>query len=103
MFDSTHILKDAGAVTASGFGEVDAGLDGLAERTRKFDIALVLDNSGSMDFDTCGYHRDLSGDPERENMFMEFSGADQVIYKPFDLDDLVASLGRILEESTAAP
>jgi len=47
-----------------GFGDVEAGLDGLVERTNKFDIALVLDNSGSMDYDTCGYHRDVSGDPE---------------------------------------
>jgi hypothetical protein len=47
-----------------GFGDVEAGVDGLVERTRIFDIALVLDNSGSMDYDTCGYHRDVSGDPE---------------------------------------
>jgi hypothetical protein len=47
-----------------GFGDVVAGVNGLVERTHKFDIALVLDNSGSMDYDTCGYHRDVSGDPE---------------------------------------
>lgn len=41
--------------------------------------------------------RDLSADPERENMFMEFSGADQVIYKPFDLDHLVETVGEILQ------
>ena len=41
--------------------------------------------------------RDLSGDPERENMFMEFSGADQVIYKPFDLEQLVDRIGAILD------
>lgn len=47
-----------------GFSDIEAGLDGLAERTNKFDIALVLDSSGSMDYDTCGYIRDVSGDPE---------------------------------------
>ena len=39
--------------------------------------------------------RDLSGDPERENMFMEFSGADHVLYKPFDLEQLVDQVGAI--------
>jgi hypothetical protein len=47
-----------------GFGDIRVGIDGLAERTHLFDIALVLDNSGSMDYDTCGYHRDVSSDPE---------------------------------------
>jgi len=47
-----------------GFGEIESGVDGLAERTRKFDISLVLDNSGSMVYDTCGYYRPVSGDPE---------------------------------------
>ncbi len=47
-----------------GFGKVMVGIEGLAERTHLFDIALVLDNSGSMDYDTCGYHYDVSGDPE---------------------------------------
>ncbi len=39
--------------------------------------------------------RDLSLDPDREKMFKEFSRADMMVYKPFDLDDLlglVASL-----------
>jgi hypothetical protein len=47
-----------------GFGDIEAGLDGLAERTHTFDIALVLDNSKSMDSDTCGYFRDVSDDPD---------------------------------------
>ncbi len=34
--------------------------------------------------------RDLSSDPEREALFMDFSGADEVVYKPYDLEDLVA-------------
>jgi len=47
-----------------GFGEIAVGIDGMAERTHNFDIAIVLDNSGSMDYDTCGYHRDVTADPE---------------------------------------
>ena len=47
-----------------GFGDIAVGIDGMAERTHNFDIALVLDNSGSMDYDTCGYHRDVTGDTE---------------------------------------
>lgn len=48
-----------------GFGEIQAGLDGMAERTRRFDISLVVDNSLSMAYDTCGYDRDLGG-PDSE-------------------------------------
>ncbi len=46
--------------------------------------------------------RDLSAEPEREAMFMEFSGADRVIYKPFDLDDLVRQVGELLDEAPSA-
>jgi len=41
--------------------------------------------------------RDLSSDPEREKIFMDFSGADRAIYKPFDLDDLVRQIRELLE------
>ena len=33
--------------------------------------------------------RDLSSDPEREQMFMNFSQANLIIYKPFAMDDLL--------------
>ena len=32
--------------------------------------------------------RRLDDDPDREKMFMDFSMADGLLYKPFDLDDL---------------
>lgn len=38
--------------------------------------------------------RDLSDDPEREQAFLDFSGANTVIYKPLDFNDV---LGRIKE------
>ncbi len=40
--------------------------------------------------------RDLSAEPDREKMFMDFSGADKVIYKPFDLEDLVRQVDELL-------
>ena len=43
--------------------------------------------------------RDLQGEPDRERMFMEFSGADAVIYKPFEMDDLVQLINRYLRSS----
>jgi DNA-binding response OmpR family regulator len=50
--------------------------------------------------------RDLSFEPERERVLMDFSRADAVIYKPFDLDELAASvahllLGRPIEQEAA--
>lgn len=41
--------------------------------------------------------RDLSLDPDREKMFKEFSRADLVVYKPFDLDDLLALVAKLVE------
>jgi len=40
--------------------------------------------------------RDLSSDPERESMFCEFSQADRTIYKPFDLERVIAEIGNLL-------
>lgn len=42
--------------------------------------------------------RDLSAEPDREKMFMDFSGADRVIYKPFDLDDLAGLVEELLDQ-----
>ena len=40
--------------------------------------------------------RDLSSDPEREKMFLEFSAADLMLYKPFDMHDLLVQMNRLL-------
>lgn len=40
--------------------------------------------------------RDLSDDPERERAFLDFSGADQVMYKPFDSTAVVQRVNEML-------
>ena len=40
--------------------------------------------------------RDLSGDPEREQLFMNFSQADRMMYKPFNIDNLIDEVGTLL-------
>ena len=47
--------------------------------------------------------RDLSLDPEREKMFTEFSRVDMVVYKPFDLDDLLGLVETLTMRRDAAP
>ncbi len=41
--------------------------------------------------------RNLEDDPEREKMFMNFSQADSVVYKPFEMDDLLKHVREILK------
>lgn len=43
--------------------------------------------------------RDLSADPEREQIFMEFSKADHVLYKPFEFDDLFHLVSTLIQEA----
>ena len=40
--------------------------------------------------------RDLSSDPEREQTFIDFSQADLMMYKPFEMDDLLARIDGFL-------
>lgn len=40
--------------------------------------------------------RDLSSEPDREEIFLEFSRADLMLYKPFDLEELVDRIGALL-------
>lgn len=40
--------------------------------------------------------RNLSGDPEREATFREFSHADAIIYKPFEMEDLIEQIRAFL-------
>ena len=40
--------------------------------------------------------RDLSSDPERERMFIDFSRADLMMYKPFEMDELVSRIQELL-------
>ncbi len=44
-----------------GFDTVEVGTPGTAERSDTFDVALVLDKSGSMKFDTCSLYRPADG------------------------------------------
>ena len=41
--------------------------------------------------------RNLEGDPEREKMFMNFSQADIMMYKPFEMDDLMKRVREMLK------
>jgi CheY-like chemotaxis protein len=40
--------------------------------------------------------RNLSNDPEREKMFMDFSEADVMMYKPFEMKKLTEKIGELL-------
>ena len=40
--------------------------------------------------------RDLSSDPEREQLFQDFAKPDRVHYKPFDFDQLLAQIEDVL-------
>ena len=46
--------------------------------------------------------RNLAFEPERERIFLEFSGADLMLYKPFDLEELVERIGDLLAGEPAA-
>jgi CheY-like chemotaxis protein len=40
--------------------------------------------------------RNLKAQPEREQMFMDFSHADEVVYKPFEMEKLIQSIDKLL-------
>lgn len=44
--------------------------------------------------------RRLDNDPEREATFMDFSQADLMMYKPFDMDELIENIHGLLSPST---
>ena len=41
--------------------------------------------------------RNLEGDPDREKLFNDFSKADIMMYKPFEMDDLLKRIEGLLE------
>lgn len=47
--------------------------------------------------------RRLDDDPDREKIFMEFSRADAILYKPFELNALLESVHRLIGDSVADP
>jgi DNA-binding response OmpR family regulator len=46
--------------------------------------------------------RNLTSQPDRERIFLEFSRADLMLYKPFDLEELVDRVGGLLAGDPAA-
>jgi CheY-like chemotaxis protein len=46
--------------------------------------------------------RNLTSQPDRERIFLEFSRADLMLYKPFDLEQLVDRVGGLLAGEPAA-
>jgi twitching motility two-component system response regulator PilH len=40
--------------------------------------------------------RNLEAYPDREKMFMDFSHADEVVYKPFEMEKLLESITKLL-------
>lgn len=47
--------------------------------------------------------RNLSADPEREELFHEFTRADRMIYKPFDLDTVVRAIDTLIHRGGGEP
>ena len=47
--------------------------------------------------------RRLDDDPDREDMFMDFSMADGIFYKPFDLSDLLHRVDALIGTDSTAP
>lgn len=45
--------------------------------------------------------RRLDDDPDREDMFMDFSMADGIFYKPFDLNDLIQRVHALIGTDAA--
>lgn len=43
--------------------------------------------------------RRLDDDPERESMFMDFSMADAILYKPFEIRELLARVQELIGEA----
>jgi DNA-binding response OmpR family regulator len=46
--------------------------------------------------------RNLASEPDRERIFLDFSRADLMLYKPFDLEELVDRVGGLLAGEPAA-
>jgi DNA-binding response OmpR family regulator len=46
--------------------------------------------------------RDLSREPEREKTFLEFSRADLMMYKPFDMAELLGKIREMLNSGVAS-
>lgn len=47
--------------------------------------------------------QNLTGDPEREKFFLDFSGANHMMHKPFDMNRLVQQIKLLLLPAVARP